>query len=393
MAENQERQIQTAINKLLLRDSRDTGRFHQKVENMQERFGDAIYASLLFTTAHLEYQKRTARRLYREVLEHWEKMRLRMKREIDFRVALLDYFIDINKRIKNPKIIEIAIFQKTQQETLIDELTQLYNYRYFMKALDHEIARARRYRAPLSLVIFDVDDFKNYNDTNGHLSGNRALRKLAQIARKSVRDVDIVARYGGEEFAMILPETNKEGGLTISERIRKKVERGAFVNREKQPLKKFTISGGVATLQVDAVTGPELIKKADLALYRAKAVGKNHISPYMDERRDFDRVAASITGRLTMASDSGDIFVVENVSEGGVLFRFHKPIPLGSVLHLFLNLPRRKTPIHCKAKVRRVEELLKNKRYEIGASFIQILESERKAMKRFIHGLAQEKEK
>lgn len=388
MAANKEKQIQSAIDKLLIGESRKRESFQRKVEGLEKRFGDEIYPSLLFTTAHLDYKKRTAKKHFREVVSHWKKMNVYMKRDIDFRVALLDYFIDINKRIKNPKIIEIKIFQKTQQETFIDELTQLYNYRYFMKAMDHEIVRANRYRAPLSLVIFDVDDFKHYNDANGHLTGNKALHKLAQTIRKSVRDVDIVARYGGEEFAMILPETTKEGGVVISERIRKRVERSGFIKKENQPLKKFTISGGVATLDVDAVTAPELIKKADQALYRAKALGKNNISIYMDERRNFDRVSASITGRLTLASDSGDIFMVQNVSEGGILFRFDKAISLGTVLHLSLNLPHRKSPIHCKAKVRRVEELQKNKKYEIGARIVQILESERKAMKRFIISLA-----
>lgn len=357
------------------------------MESLEARFGNEFYYYLLFTTAHLEFEKRTAKKHCREILKHWGKMSRYLNREIDFRVALLDYFIDINKRIKNPKIIEIKIFQKTQQETYIDELTQLYNYRYFMKALDYEIVRANRYNTPLSLVIFDVDDFKHYNDTNGHLTGNKSLKKLAQIIKKSVRDVDIIARYGGEEFVMILPETNKEGGLMISERIREKVERSTFIKGEKQPLKRFTISGGLATLNVDAKTITDLIKKADQALYRAKARGKNQVALYVKERREFERVNASLIGRLTVASNTGDIFVVKDITEGGLLFEFHKAIPVGTILHLTLNLTGRVTPIQCKAKIRRLEELQKNKKYEIGVSIIQIRESEKKALKRFIRTL------
>ncbi len=393
MAKNQEVQIQSEIIKLLLRDSRDKEKFFRKVERLEDRFGNEIYPSLLFTTAHLEFEKRTAKKHWREIFGHWEKMCRYIKREVDFRVALLDYFIDINKRIKNPKIVEIKIFQKTQQDTYIDELTQLYNYRYFMNVLDYEIARANRYHAPLSLVMFDVDDFKHYNDTNGHLTGNKSLKKLAQIIKKSVRKVDIVTRYGGEEFAMILPETNKEGGLVISERIRKKVERSAFIKGEKQPLKRFTISGGLATFKVDAKTGADLIKKADQSLYRAKALGKNQVAMYMEERREFERVNVHLTGRLTVASNTGDIFVVQNISEGGFLFEFHKAIPVGTILHLSLNLPGRKTPIQCKAKIRRLEELQKNKKYEVGASIIHIREPEKKAMKRFIRTLVQKNRK
>jgi diguanylate cyclase (GGDEF)-like protein len=391
MGENKELKIQSEVNKLLLKESRNIRGFSRKVEFLEERFGDDLYPALLYTTAHLEFSRRTAKKHWKEILHHWEKIRRHVKREIDFRVSLLDYFIDVNKRIKNPKIIEIKIFQKTQQETLIDELTQLYNYRYLMQAIGIEIVRANRYKAPLSLVIFDVDDFKHYNDTNGHLAGNKALKKLAQIIKKSVRDVDIATRYGGEEFALILPETNKEGGMIISDRIRTKVERSAFFKEEKQPLKKFTVSGGVATLNVDASNAADLLKKADLALYRAKARGKNQIALYVEEKRVFDRVHASIMGRLAVASDTGDIFEVQDISEGGLLFRFDKPISLGAILNLSLKLPGRKTPIRCKSKVRRVEELQKNKKYNIGVRFIQIREPEKKSIKRFINTLIQKK--
>lgn len=393
MAEAREVQIQSEISKLLLSDSKDRDKFIRKVNLLAGRMGDELYPSMLFTTAHLEFEKAAAKKHWKEILRHWEKMSREVKRDIDFRVALLDYFIDINRRIRNPKIIEIKIFQKTQQETLIDELTQLYNYRYFIKSLDQEIVRASRYHSPMTLAIFDADDFKHYNDTNGHLAGNKALKKLARIIQSSVRNVDVVARYGGEEFALILPETNKEGGLVISDRIREKVEGNAFFKGEKQPLKRFTVSGGIATLNVDAKIGSELIKKADQALYRAKARGKNQIALYVDERRDFDRIRISLSGRLAVVSDSGDVFEALNISVGGILFNFHKAIPVGSILHLSLNIPGRKKPINCKAKVRRVEEVKKNKTYEIGVSITQIRQPEKNALKRFITMSAEKKKK
>jgi len=377
-------QVQNRVTGLLLRASRDRDAFLRKMEELERRFGDELYPSLLYTTAHLEFQKRTAKKHWREIARHWDVMNREIGREVDFRVALLDYFLDVNKRIKNPKIIEIKIFQKTQEETVIDELTRLYNYRYFTQALEREIVRADRYHAPLSVVLFDVDDFKHYNDTNGHLTGNRALKRLAQLIKGSVRDVDVVARYGGEEFALILPETNKEGALVIAERIRAKVARSTFPKGERQPLRRFTVSGGVATLHVDAAKAADLVKKADQALYRAKSRGKNQVALYEEERRDYERVSASIMGRLAIASDAGDVFSVQNISEGGLLFDFSKAIPLGAILHLSLNLPGRKTPIQCKAKVRRVEEIRRNRRYETGVSVIQIREAERRPLKRFI---------
>ena len=389
MAEDKELQIQSEINNLLLRESHDKERFAEKLKSLVEKFGEGFYPSLLFTTVHLEFSKRTAQNHWQEIFRHWDWLSQQVQREIDIRVAILDYFIDINKRMKNPKIIEIKIFQRTQQETIIDELTQLYNYRYFIKALNHEIIRANRYHAPLTLAIFDVDDFKHYNDTNGHLTGSKALVKLAKIIKKNLRDVDIVARYGGEEFTLLLPETNKDGGLAIAERIRQQVEQGTFINGEKQPLKRFTISGGITTLNIDAKTGPDLIEKADQALYRAKKLGKNQIFLYLKERRSFERLNSSIKNLLVVASERGDNYIPQNISEGGILFHSEQALPLGKNLHLSLNFRDRKTTIPLKAKIRRVEQLHKNKKYEIGASIIQIQETEKRAIKKFLNTLTQ----
>ena len=384
MAKNKEIQIGAAINKLLLRESRNVKKLTSKIQKLEQCFGDAIYPLILYTTAHLEFEKRSAKKHFREVLKHWEKMRRVIKRDIDFRVALLDYFIDVNKRIKNPKIIEIKIFQQTQQQTSVDELTQLYNYRYFMKSLNNETKRAQRYHTPLSLVLFDVDEFKYYNDHNGHLTGNKALKKLARLIKQSVRDIDVAARYGGEEFALILPGTNKEGGMVIADRIRVKVQRSRFTKGETQPLKNFTISGGLASLNEDAKSASGLIKKADQALYRAKAWGKNMVSPFVDEKRNHIRVSAPVTGRLALASHVGNILVVQDISEGGLLFHFGKSIAVDTLLHLSLRLEGQGNPLQCEVIVKRVKEIKKNKRYEVATRIVQMHDQEKKRIKRFI---------
>ncbi len=387
MGDDENTRILGEINKLLIQCSGDREIFADKVEHLASKYGDYVYPQLIFITAHLEFSKRTAKNHLQEILRHWEFMQKKLKRDIDFRVALLDYFVGVNRKIKNPKIIEIQIFQKTQQETFVDELTQLYNYRYFARALKAEVLRSHRYNAPLSLVVCDVDDFKFYNDVNGHFAGNSALNKLAVIIKKSVRDVDIATRYGGEEFALILPETNKEGAYVISERIRKSVERGKFSKGKLQPLKRFSISGGVATLDVDADTAEELIKKADQALYIAKSRGKNQTALFEQERRDCERVNTSIIGRFRLATSVGDIFEVRNISESGVLFNYPKGFTIGNILQLSLTLPNRKTPLTCKAKLMRSKEITKNKEYELGARFLSIRDPDKKALKRFLRSI------
>lgn len=162
-------------------------------------------------------------------------------------------------------------------ESFTDHLTNLLNRRYFQQRLAEEIERAKRLRRELSLLMLDIDDFKYYNDTNGHLAGDEALKTTAKCIRESVRTVDVVARFGGEEFAVILPETDGQGAQLVAERIRAQVEKTHYFNQEAQPNQQFTISVGAATCPRDAATLAELIDCADKALYEAKFSGKNKV--------------------------------------------------------------------------------------------------------------------
>ncbi len=169
-------------------------------------------------------------------------------------------------------------YEKIQELTLHDELTGAYNYRYFYPKLREEMRLASRYRQPLSVAIVDLDDFKHYNDTNGHLAGDSALRQIAQILINRLRKTDIVVRYGGEEFAVVLPVTNREGARKILEDLRKEIENYPFGGKEAG--KKLTISVGISTYPYDAREARELVEIADKGLYQAKNKGKNQICIY-----------------------------------------------------------------------------------------------------------------
>ncbi|HCJ66895.1 MAG TPA: hypothetical protein DHV62_06100, partial [Elusimicrobia bacterium] len=169
-------------------------------------------------------------------------------------------------------------YEKIQELTLHDELTGAYNYRYFYPKLREEMRLASRYRQPLSLAIIDLDDFKRYNDTNGHLAGDSALKQITQILVNRLRKTDVVARYGGEEFAVILPVTNREGAKKILEDLRKEIENYPFSGQETS--KNLTISAGISTYPYDAREARELVEAADKGLYQAKNKGKNQICVY-----------------------------------------------------------------------------------------------------------------
>ncbi len=172
------------------------------------------------------------------------------------------------------------LFEEVQRLADTDGLTKLYNKRKFMEFLEMEINEAARYPRTLSLILLDLDHFKNFNDTNGHPAGDVLLRGLGDILRENIREVDILARYGGEEFIIICPETDKRGALTLAGRLREKVAEAIFTGGEKQPLGKITISLGIATFPEDKKDLEGLIQAADQALYRAKEGGRDRIAAY-----------------------------------------------------------------------------------------------------------------
>lgn len=168
------------------------------------------------------------------------------------------------------------LHKKTEELTIIDELTETYNYRYFVQKLQEEKRRASRYELPLSLIMVDIDWFKKLNDTYGHEVGNVVLRRLSRIIQRCIRDVDIFARYGGEEFAIILPQTHREEAAIIGERIREQVEKEVFEARQYGKLK-VTVSVGVSSFPENGKSQEELVSVADQALYQAKNEGKNAV--------------------------------------------------------------------------------------------------------------------
>ncbi len=166
------------------------------------------------------------------------------------------------------------LHKRTEELTIIDELTETYNYRFFVHKLEEEKRRALRYNLPLSLVMVDIDWFKKLNDSYGHEAGNVVLRNLSAIIKTCIRDVDIFARYGGEEFAVILPQTGLIEAKKIGERIRSQIE-AASIDAGAAQRVKVTVSVGVSSFPENGKSHEELVSVTDQALYRAKGEGRN----------------------------------------------------------------------------------------------------------------------
>jgi diguanylate cyclase (GGDEF)-like protein len=294
--------------------------------------GREVFSALLSILTHLSFQESEARKHWRRVLAHRDLLRMELGRDPGLRVALLDYFVNINRELRNPKVIEISIYERTAHSAITDGLTGLFNHAHFLASLKREVQRCRRSDLKLSLVMFDLDNFKRLNDDRGHMEGDRVLIKVGALIRESLRDVDIPARYGGEEFALILPDTFRTGAFVVAERIRKRVE-DYFRRRKGHP--GVTVSGGAVSFPDDALDVEELIRRADEGLYRSKAEGKNRITMPRGERRQYRRIPAS--QRVTVEAGSRRKARARNFSEGGLLLNLEEPVAVGTPVNIIIH--------------------------------------------------------
>lgn len=198
----------------------------------------------------------------------------RIEIKFDFDFASLISLIGNNLSLIAEKI---RLFQETRRLAITDDLTELYNVRYFYDVLNSEIAKARRYSTLFSIVLFDVDNFKAVNDTYGHQAGDEILRSVAGIFKSTSRASDVVARYGGEEFITVLPSTPRDKAFNLAVRVMEAVEQKRFLGEESVGI---TLSGGIATFPEDASDAKSLLHAADMAMYAAKKAGKKQINCY-----------------------------------------------------------------------------------------------------------------
>jgi len=178
-------------------------------------------------------------------------------------------------RVLAKSLANARVHSAMRRMATVDGLTNVYNHRFFAEQVAREFKRSNRYAGSLTLLMIDIDFFKNYNDTYGHLQGDRVLAMVAGVIKNNVREVDIACRYGGEEFAVILPETDVEQGRVVAEKIRRAVEETPVRQGLRQTGTKVTISIGVAAVNSETQAPSELVNHADMALYRAKKLGRN----------------------------------------------------------------------------------------------------------------------
>lgn len=240
----------------------------QRHESVRRNRGDKLYSDLMFVLTHKRYSSRRAKQLWQEILNHKAELESTLERDAGITVATVDYLTNFAGDIIRPTVIAEPKISAVAEIATRDGMTGLYDHASFQVALSREVQRFQRYGQPVSLIMFDVDHFKRYNDSRGHVAGDKLLVQIAQIIEAEIRDLDVGARYGGEEFAVIAPSTNSADAYSLAERIRCRVA-DDFDDQQ------VTVSAGVATATDNENTTGALVEAADTALYRAKERGRN----------------------------------------------------------------------------------------------------------------------
>lgn len=285
-----------------------------------------IYARLLFLMTHLRLKDQEAKDTWIQIQTHREQISNCLKRDPGFRVAMLDHFQNLRGTLKNPKVLEFNVYVETAKQAVVDELTGVYNRRYFDWAMRREIKQAERYKRSLSLLIIDIDNFKKINDTCGHMTGDVVLARLGEMLKRNVRSEDTICRLGGEEFGILFPDTDETGAGTVSEKIRSHFSMLAIQNL------KLTLSGGSATFPSDAKNADELVSRADKSLYFAKYAGKDRIILYSENKRNSLRFPIRWSLEIEQEGKTKRIegkSITKDISLEGISFEVDKPLVAG----------------------------------------------------------------
>jgi diguanylate cyclase (GGDEF)-like protein len=353
----------TLLGYILDTDSDET--FLKRVNELRTSEGVAVYHTLFKLLAGIDIPQEKSDEHWEKALKHRQDMIQLLGRNVDTTTALSDYLQTFTNFLNKPRLIEASFYENIFHDTIHDKLTGLFNRPYFDEAYNQQISLAKRYHNDFAVLFLDIDNFKEVNDTYGHLAGDEALKQISKIICTQKRDSDVAARYGGEEFVLLLTHTDNISGYIFAERLRQTIE-NLKVYYHDQCIK-LTISGGIASFPFNTSNPEQLLQMADNAVYLSKGAGKNRISHFKKEKRRYLRVKIhqpilakelDFNNSQTFAGTSKDICV------GGILFENDSPFPLGALIKVKVPVSDG-PPVMLIGTVVRVESH-ENGRYDIG---------------------------
>ncbi len=364
---------------VLKEDAHNEERLLKRLDQIRTQSGLQAYAALLLILTRLPFEETEARRHWEAVLKHRRSLCETLERQVGLRVAMLDYFINVNRQLTSPRIVDLSLAERQESSAQIDTQTGLFTARQFLSALQKESRRSKRYRLDLSVLYIDLDDYRELNERYGEIVGDILLREIAILLKNKIRDIDVAARLSGEEFGILLPETERMGAYLVAERIRKEAERH-FLRRDidGRPIA-LTVTVGVAKYPDDATTADRLMRRAEEAMHQAKARGGNSVGVYYQERRNyirFDMAQRPVQITVTPAVEEeggipGPSPEPRNISRSGLLFESDRPYDSGEEVVIVCQDGRDGARVTLRARVVRIEEVEGQPGcFEVGAAFL-----------------------
>ena len=355
---------------------------------LEEKYGEQVYARLIHTLTHLEFDASTAKDYWHRLLDHRDQLSQALGRDVGMPVALCDFFTNLEPKFQNMGFVEVTFLLHNERNMLVDELTGLHNRRFCHHMLKKQVEHTKRTGEPFSLILMDIDRFSDFNRRNGMNTGNQALIDLGRVLMKNTRAVDHIIRYGGDEFAIILPDSGKDEALLTAERHREAIAAHNFAGAERLPSGQLTVSIGVATHPVDGHDALELFQRVDEALFRGQD-RPNHVFGCHPNQRSCPRypLYVEMLYRLQGVITAVDtIAKTRDISLGGLMCSTQEPLSVGVSLLVQLTHPDHPLEmVEFEAKtVRLSTDPDSPESYHIGVSFELNSEEQKKTLHRLV---------
>lgn len=340
----------------------------REIAKCMSHFGEDAYSAALHHMVRLVLPTAEAKKVLRDILAHHRRLAKQLGRGVSLITAASDYFTVFSSLLSQPVLVSTRVLKMREESAYKDELTGLFNRRYLNQEIPREIERFRRFGQSFSVLMLDLDRFKQFNDKNGHQAGDQALMCVAHSLNIAARLYDRAIRFGGDEFVMILPQAPLKEALLVAKRIHKAICNQSIAFQGKMYACP-TVSIGVASYPQDAMDMQTLINRADQALYRAKQK-RNKIATYKDAKRRFPRFHLSRPVQLQMQAPQGgtQVGMAKDISFGGVLCHTITPMESESTIEVLLSDSTLGISLPLRATVKRVEQVGDGE-FHIGMAF------------------------
>ncbi len=331
-----------------------------------------FYPEALNLFINIDLTPEEARSAWKQIIAMKDGLFNSLKMNIS--LIVLYYFMEVRKTVLHPFVMEYIAYDNLRKNAIYDFLTGVFNRSFFHNILRIETERAQRYKSYLSLIMIDLDNFKEINDKKGHLAGDKTLCAFAEELKKGIRESDFLFRFGGDEFAVLLPQTDLNGSILLIERLAPGIKKRL----------KLTFSTGISSFKIDSFTEKEILEHADFALYDAKNSGKGQISTFLKDRRRYFRLPAAFEFLYLLPNETDYLFSEgRNISENGLLFMNEMPIAVETNMKFTFRIPHSDYMINGEGRVVRIEKL-SEKVFEIGVDFTKVSKEDLEELAKYL---------